>query len=101
MENVKTWVLNLLQPNQPITKKEMAERLGVTERAVRRAISELVQEGETIIALSQTKGYTRITKDNDDYYDLLQHQVNDYYSRINILSKRIDSLQQKLKEREK
>lgn len=89
---VKTLVLNTLQPNQTLTKLEIKERTKLDGRTIRQAISELVIEGNCIVAVSNKKGYTRLDQSNEHFKQIVEHQIAELQSRVNVLNDRITSL---------
>ena len=98
----RTSVIALLMANENphtiFTKEELMDVLGVGDRAVRKQIEELANH-HPVIALSSAKGYRVLSVDENtdsatlvQFLDLIEHQLNDYHSRIINLKARMKPL---------
>lgn len=84
---MKEKILNLIPNSRFITRAELVEATGLSDREVRRLISGLKKE-HTIISLSSGKGYRKV-KYTDDMsqeeiqaeYEVVKHCINEINSR--------------------
>lgn len=85
---MKEYIYNLIPEDTYITRKELVDKTGLSDRLVRRIISDIRKE-HSIISLSSGKGY-RKSKSTDDMnleeirleYDIIKHQLKESNSRI-------------------
>lgn len=104
---MKDILYELIPDDEFITKKELMDMTGLSERAVRRYISDIRKE-HSIISLSSGKGYMK-SKSTDDMtqqemmieYDMVKHQIAESNSRIKELKKNMKSSIARLKILEK
>lgn len=88
---------NYLSTDRFISKQEIADRAGISERLVRRKISELKFK-RPVVFNSKTKGY-RLAKHLDEMskeeiieeMELIQYSANEISSRVKVLNKQLRS----------
>ena len=66
---MKMTILELLESKSPITRGELMERTGDSDRAVRRKIELLKKDG--VLIINNGFGYVLINKENPEHMDLL------------------------------
>ena len=104
---MKEIIYELIPEDRFITKKELIELTGLSEREVRRNISNIRKE-HSVISLSSGKGYKK-SKSTDNMtleeikveYDMVKHQIAESNSRIRELKKNMKSSIARLKILEK
>lgn len=92
---MKEYIYELIPQDTFITRKELVEITGISDRSVRDYISQIKQE-HTIISLSRGKGYRR-TKSSEDMttseilseIDTLKHCINEINSRKKVYNKQL------------
>lgn len=100
-------IYELIPTDRFITRKELVELTGRTDRAIRLLISDIRKE-HCIISLSSGKGYRRV-KGTDDMeqnemkleYELIKHQIAENNSRIKEIKKNMRTSIARLKILEK
>lgn len=100
-------VLELLRSEKPVSKWEMVEKLEMSERRIRKMISECSMY-YAVLSLSNKEGY-RLARKIDEMNqeeknreaEEIKHQLNDFNSRIRCLKKRMKPLIAYLKVLEK
>ena len=100
-EFLKTSLIALLmceEPQKIFTKEELCDLLGKPDREIRRDIAELANY-VAVVSLSNSKGYRVLQCKDDDspellmeYRDLIDHQINDFKSRIDNIRARMKPL---------
>lgn len=80
---MKEYIYDLIPSNEFITRKELSILTNLSDREVRRAISEIKKE-HTIISLSSGKGYRKMIKLDDadqnkllEEYETIKHCINE------------------------
>lgn len=92
---MKEYIYGLIPQDSFITRKELVEITGKSDRQVRDYISQIKME-HTIISLSRGKGYRR-TKSSDDMtieeiieeIETLKHCINEINSRKKVYNKQL------------
>jgi len=100
-------ILEMLRSETPVSKWDMAEKLELSERMIRRMIAECSMY-YAVIATSNREGY-RLARKIDEMNleeknreaEEIKHQLNDFNSRIKCLKKRMKPLIAYLKVLEK
>ena len=100
-------IYELIPTDRFITRKELMELTGRTDRSIRNLISSIRKE-HCIISLSSGKGYRRV-KGTDDMeqkdmkleYELIKHQIAENNSRIKEIKKNMRTSIARLKILEK
>jgi hypothetical protein len=90
---MKECIYNLIPSDRFITRKELVDLIGISDREIRRIISDIRKE-HSIISLSTGKGY-RKCKSIDEMtneeisleYEIIKHQINENNSRIKAIKK--------------
>lgn len=90
---MKEEIYEMLPDNDYISRKELVELTGLTDRQIRKYISELRLE-HSIISLSSGKGYKK-SKSTDDMtkeemieeYEIIKHQIKENNARIKSIKK--------------
>lgn len=85
---MKEYIYNIIPEEEYITRKELVEKTGLSDRTIRSIISEIRKE-HSIISLSSGKGYKK-SKSTDDMteeeikteYEIIKHQIKESNSRI-------------------
>lgn len=93
MKSKKIEIKNYLSTEKYITRKELIEMIGISDREIRRQISELKKE-RVVLYSSQRKGY-RLAKElrsmtkeeRAEEIEQVQHSLNDCKSRTKQLNK--------------
>lgn len=100
-------IYELIPTDRFITRKELCELTGRTDRQLRRMISDIRKE-HCIISLSSNKGYRRVLPTNDMEqedmkieYELIKHQIAENNSRIKEIKKNMRTSISRLKILEK
>lgn len=104
---MKEYIYNLVPTDRFITRQELVNIVGISDRAIRNIISDIRKE-HTIISLSSGKGY-RKCKPTDDMteeeikleYEIMKHAINENNSRIKEIKKNMRSQIARLKILEK
>lgn len=104
---MKEIIYELIPDDSFITKRELIDLTGLSERTIRRYISE-IRKDHSIISLSSEKGYIK-SKSTDDMtkeemiqeYEMVKHQIAESNSRIKELKKNMKSSIARLKILEK
>lgn len=100
---MKEMIYDLIPDNRFISRKELKDMIGISDRQIRRYISDIRKE-HSIISLSSGKGY-RKSKSTDDMtqeemqieYEIIKHQINESNSRIKEIKKNMRSSIARLK----
>lgn len=100
---MKAMIYDLIPDNRFISRKELKDMIGISDRQIRRYISDIRKE-HSIISLSSGKGY-RKSKSTDDMtqeemqieYEIIKHQINESNSRIKEIKKNMRSSIARLK----
>lgn len=85
---MKEYIYNIIPEEEYITRKELVEKTGLSDRTIRSIISEIRKE-HSIISLNSGKGYKK-SKSTDDMteeemkieYEIIKHQIKESNSRI-------------------
>lgn len=84
----KKIIYELIPKNRFITRKELVDKLNISDRLLRRYISE-IRKDHNIISLSSGKGYKRVKSVNEmtkeeieEMYKTIKHQIAENNSRI-------------------
>lgn len=92
---MKELIYELIPTNDFITRSELKDLTKISDREIRRIISEIKQE-HTIISLSSGKGYRRVrssekmTKEETlKEIDIIKHCINEINSRKKIYNKQL------------
>lgn len=100
-------IYELIPTDRFITRKELMELTGRTDRAIRNLISDIRKE-HCIISLSSGKGYRRVKRTDDMEqnemkieYELIKHQIAENNSRIKEIKKNMRTSIARLKILEK
>lgn len=100
---MKEMIYDLIPDNRFISRKELKDMIGISDRQIRRYISDIRKE-HSVISLSSGKGY-RKSKSTDDMtqeemqieYEIIKHQINESNSRIKEIKKNMRSSIARLK----
>jgi len=91
-------VVNYMKPYQVVYLEEIEALLGTGNRQARLSIAEVAKE-YPIVSLSSERGYMRIGRFDSlskkkivEYRERINHQLNDYMSRIDKINKRMRPL---------
>lgn len=92
---MKEFIYELIPKNDFITRGELKDLTNLSDREIRRIISEIKQE-HTIISLSSGKGYRRV-KSSDNMsqeetlkeIEILKHCINEINSRKKVYNKQL------------
>lgn len=92
---MKDRILNLIPNSRHITRAELVKETGLTDREVRRLISELKKE-HTIISLSSGKGYrkckyTEVMSQEEikAEYEVVKHCINEINSKKKVYNSQL------------
>ena len=92
---MKEFIYDLIPKDTYITRSELVELTGISDRQVRDFISQIKQE-HTIISLSQKKGYRRTRSSEEmtkeemlEEIDTLKHCINEINSRKKVYNKQL------------
>lgn len=92
---MKDRILNLIPNNRHITRAELVKETGLTDREVRRLISELKKE-HTIISLSSGKGYRKVKyteemsqEEIQAEYEVVKHCINEINSKKKVYNSQL------------
>lgn len=104
---MKEYIYSIIPEEEYITRKELVEKTGLSDRTIRLVISEIRKE-HSIISLSSGKGY-RKSKSTDDMtqeeikteYKIIKHQIKESNSRIKSIKTNMRSSIARLKILEK
>lgn len=84
----KKIIYELIPKNRFITRKELVDKLNISDRLLRRYIAE-IRKDHNIISLSSGKGYKRVKSVNEmtkeeieEMYKTIKHQIAENNSRI-------------------
>ena len=100
---MKEYIYNLIPEDTYITRKELVDKTGLSDRLVRKIISDIRKE-HSIISLSSGKGYRKSKftafmsrEEMQLEYDLIKHQIKESNSRIKSIKKNMRSSIARLK----
>lgn len=92
---MKDRILNLIPNSRYITRAELVKETGLTDREVRRLISELKKE-HTIISLSSGKGYRKCKyteamsqEEIQAEYEVVKHCINEINSKKKVYNSQL------------
>lgn len=92
---MKELIYELIPKNEYITRSELKDLTKLSDREIRRIISDIKQE-HTIISLSSGKGYRRVGSSDDmtqkqmlEEIETIKHCINEINSRKKIYNKQL------------
>jgi transcriptional antiterminator len=92
---MKEFIYELIPKDEFITRSELKELTKLSDREIRRIISEIKQE-HTIISLSSGKGYRRVRSSDDmtqkqllEEIEIIKHCINEINSKKKIYNKQL------------